>query len=83
MSVASSDIKLHSNRLLLALLVPMIVVFVIGAIVLHQYVPILIEKNITNDAISSPGQVVANYITLIFVAIGVSVSLVNGMDVQI
>ncbi len=71
MSVAASSRKLHSNRLLFALLVPMIVLFILGAIVFHQYIPVLIEKSILNDTISSSEQAIANYITLIFIAIGV------------
>lgn len=71
MSVPATRIKLHSSRLLLVLLVPMIVVFIIGAVALQQFIPVLIEKNILNNAISSSGQTIANYIALIFIAIGI------------
>jgi methyl-accepting chemotaxis protein len=61
----------------------MIVVFIIGAIVLHQYIPVLIEKSILNDTISTSEHMIANYITLTFIATGVVSLLLTALMFRI
>jgi len=50
-----------SSSLFFGLLLPMIVVFILGVILLYQVIPVLIEKNVVDDAVRSAEQTAAQY----------------------